>query len=76
MLRMSVLELSQHSGVGVATIKRLEAVDGLPPAHARTLLALQVSLESFGIEFIGSTENAPGVCLVGKKTQVNKTDVK
>ncbi len=76
MLRMSVLELSQHSGVGVATIKRLEAVDGLPPAHARTLLALQASLESFGIEFIGSTENAPGVCLVGKTSQVNQTDVK
>ncbi len=76
MLRMSVLELSQHSGVGVATIKRLEAVDGLPPAHARTLVALQASLESFGIEFVGSPEYAPGVCLVGKTSEVNLKDVK
>lgn len=64
MLRMSVQDLSALSGVGVATIKRLEAVDGLPPAHARTLESLRVCLEGAGIKFVGTIDNAPGVCLI------------
>ena len=64
MLRMSVQDLSALSGVGVATIKRLEAVDGLPPAHARTLESLRVWLEGGGIKFVGTIDNAPGVCLM------------
>ena len=63
MLRMSVQDLSMLSGVGVATIKRLEAVDGLPPAHARTLESLRACLERAGIKFVGTIDNAPGVCL-------------
>ncbi len=64
MLRISVQDLSTYSGVGVATIKRLEAVDGLPPAHARTLESLRTCLEKLGIKFVGTIENAPGVCLM------------
>lgn len=60
---MSVQDLSMLSGVGVATIKRLEAVDGLPPAHARTLESLMDCLERAGIKFVGTIDNAPGVCL-------------
>jgi len=63
MLRMTVADLSVAAGVGVATIKRLEAVDGLPPAHARTLDALQKALEAAGVEFTGTPDDQPGVKL-------------
>lgn len=62
---MTVADLSVQAGIGVATIKRLEAVDGIPPAHARTLDALRKALEAAGVEFIGSPDNAPGVRLKG-----------
>lgn len=65
LLRLTVADLSVQASVGVATIKRLEAVDGIPPAHARTLDALQKALEAAGVEFIGSPDNAPGVRLRG-----------
>ena len=63
LLRMTVLDLSQASGVGVATIKRIEATDGLPSANARTLDALVKAFQGLGIEFIGSYDNGPGVRL-------------
>ena len=66
-MRLSVLELSKHSNVGVATIKRLEAVDGLPAANVRTVDAIQRALESLGIEFIGSSGDRPGVRLKAPK---------
>ena len=37
LLRMTAADLAIRSGVGLATIKRLEAGDGLPPAHAKTI---------------------------------------
>lgn len=63
LLRLTVADLSQASGVGVATIKRIEATDGLPSANARTLDALVKSLENLGVEFIGSYDDGPGVRL-------------
>ena len=65
-IRMTVNQLSQNAGVGVATIKRLEAVDGVPPAQARTLSLLQTALESAGVEFVGSPTENPGVRLKTK----------
>jgi transcriptional regulator with XRE-family HTH domain len=62
-LRWSAAELAQFSGVGVATIRRLELADGVPSSNARTLDALQKTLEAAGIEFIGTPEDAPGVRL-------------
>jgi transcriptional regulator with XRE-family HTH domain len=63
LLRWSAAELAEISGIGVATIRRLELVDGVPSSNARTLVALQQTLEAAGIEFIGSPEDAPGVRL-------------
>lgn len=63
LLRWSAAELAEISGIGVATIRRLELVDGVPSSNARTLVALQQALEAAGIEFIGSPEDAPGVRL-------------
>ena len=61
---MTVVELAQESWVGVATIKRLEACDGLPSANSRTLNALKSALERLGVGFIGSADDAPGVRLL------------
>jgi transcriptional regulator with XRE-family HTH domain len=66
-LKWSARELSASSGVGAATIQRFEQQDGVPEGRSHTLLALQKALEAAGVEFIGSPDNAPGVCLVGPK---------
>ena len=65
-IRITVTQLSESAGIGVATIKRLEAVDGVPPAQARTLTLLQTALESAGVEFVGSPTDNPGVRLKTK----------
>lgn len=67
LLRITAQDLSTASGVGLATIKRLEAGDGLPPAHAQTLDKLTKALEAAGVEFLGSPEDGPGVRLRSKK---------
>ena len=63
LLRLSVADLAKASGVGVATIKRIEAADGLPSANTRTLDALSRALQALGIEFIGGPNDAPGLRL-------------
>ncbi len=66
LIRITVSQLSVSAGIGVATIKRLEAVDGVPPAQARTLTLLQRALESAGVEFVGSPTDNSGVRLKTK----------
>ncbi len=63
LLRWSSQELSEASGIGTATIKRMEVMDGVPAGNVRTLYAIQIALEKAGVEFIGSPEDAPGVRL-------------
>lgn len=63
MLRWTAAELAEASGVGVATIRRLELTDGIPSSNARTLDSLQKALEAAGIEFVGTPDEAPGVRL-------------
>jgi hypothetical protein len=53
--------LSEFSGVGTATIKRLEVMGGVPTGHVRTLMAIKASLETAGIEFLGNPEEGAGV---------------
>ncbi len=63
LVRWSALDLAHESGVGVATIRRLELVEGVPSSNARTLDALQRALEAAGVEFIGTPDDCPGVRL-------------
>ena len=60
-LRISAVELAAKAGVGEQTIKRFEAVDGIPPSRSSTLIDVQKTLEAAGIEFIGSPEDRPGI---------------
>lgn len=63
LLNISQRELAETSGVGLATIKRLETRDGLAGA-ARTIGRLQEVLEGQGIDFINQDErDGPGVRL-------------
>ena len=61
LLRWNSHDLATASGIGVATIKRMEVMSGVPAGNVRTLVALQSALEAAGIEFIGGPDNAPGV---------------
>jgi transcriptional regulator with XRE-family HTH domain len=63
-LRWSAETLSKKAKVGIQTIKRFEAVDGVPPSRSSTLLEVQATLEAAGIEFIGSPTDRPGVRFV------------
>ncbi len=66
LLRWSAQELADRSGIGVATILRLEQQDGVPTGRSHTLLGLQQTLEAAGVEFIGTPDDKPGVRLVGR----------
>jgi len=63
LLRISVIQLAKLSEVGEATIKRIEAGNGLPSANIRTLNLITRAFEKAGIEFIGSPDDRPGVRL-------------
>ncbi|WP_026789782.1 helix-turn-helix domain-containing protein [Pleomorphomonas oryzae] len=60
-LRLSSQELAERSGIAQRTIKRLEAMDGVPASHVSTLVALKAALEAAGVEFVGSPEDGPGI---------------
>jgi transcriptional regulator with XRE-family HTH domain len=60
-LRWSVSELAETTGLSISTIKRIEASDGEPNSTKANLATLQTALEAAGIEFIGTSDDAPGV---------------
>lgn len=62
-LRMPSQELAARSGVAQRTIKRIEAMDGVPASHASTIVALRTALEAAGIEFVGTPDDKPGIRL-------------
>jgi transcriptional regulator with XRE-family HTH domain len=65
LIGMSQQELAQRSSVGLATIKRIEAVGSEITGTAKTLVKIQKALESAGIRFIEEADGAgPGLRLV------------
>ena len=73
LLRWSAADLSAASGVGTATLQRMEVMDGIPSGQVRTLLAIKEALESVGVEFVGSPDDSPGVRL---RTDPKRTALK
>jgi hypothetical protein len=67
LLRWSADLLASKSGIGVATVRRIELSDGMPSSNVKTLSALKKTLEQAGVEFIGAPEDAPGVRLNNPK---------
>jgi ribosome-binding protein aMBF1 (putative translation factor) len=60
-LRWSIEDLSQKTGIGTTTLKRFESGDGVPNGHLRNFETIKGVLEKAGIEFLGSPEEGAGV---------------
>ena len=63
LLRLSVFELADLAGVSSSTIKRLESLTDDTMPRAETVVKVQASLETQGIEFLGTVDDSPGVRL-------------
>ena len=57
-------ELAERSGVGIATVRRMEGARGLPKTTAENVWKVQQALEGAGVVFIDQNEESgPGVRL-------------
>ena len=63
LLRWTALDLANASKVGVATIRRVEVVDGDISATKANQAALRHALEAAGVEFIDENGGGAGVRL-------------
>ena len=63
LFRWSALDLAKASKVGVATIRRVEVVDGEISVTLANEAALRQALEAAGVEFIDDNGGGPGVRL-------------
>ena len=64
LINWSARELAVKSGVGVATVRRMELAEGIPSSNAQNLELVKKTLEVLGVEFIGTPEDRPGVRLI------------
>jgi len=53
--------LGEQAGLSLRTIQTAEADGGEAKVRKSSLLAIKTVLESAGIEFIGSPDDAPGI---------------
>jgi len=72
LLRWSAIDLAKASKVGVATIRRVEVMDGNIPVTSANEAALRTALESAGVEFIDENGGGPGVRLKKAKRDTRK----
>jgi hypothetical protein len=63
LIRWSALDLAKASKVGVATIRRVEVVEGVIPVTIANEAALRSALEAAGVEFLDENGGGPGVRL-------------
>jgi hypothetical protein len=63
LLRWTALDLAKASKVGVATIRRVEVIEGEISATLANEAALRQALETAGVEFIDENGGGPGVRL-------------
>lgn len=64
LIRWSAEDLAEKSGVGLSTIRRMEAADGVPSASGKNLAAVQTALEEAGVVFVTADDRiGPGVRL-------------
>jgi hypothetical protein len=61
MLRWTALDLAARSKVGVATIRRVEVVDGEIPVTLANEAAIRQAFEAAGIEFLDENGTGEGV---------------
>lgn len=65
LLKWSARELAEASGIGWATIQRLESKDGPLAGYGQTHDAIRKALEAQGVQFLegGQVAAGPGVAL-------------
>ena len=64
LLNWSGNDLANKANIGISTIRRIEACDGLlQSASIKTLEAIKEALEKGGVQFIGTPDSQPGVRL-------------
>ena len=56
-------DLADKSGVGITTLRRYEAQDGIPNANKFVIKAIKTCLEEAGVIFSGDPLTDPGVKL-------------
>jgi len=56
-------DLADKSGVGITTLRRYEAQDGIPNANKFVIKGIKNCLEEAGIVFSGDPVKDPGVAL-------------
>ena len=56
-------DLADKSGVGITTLRRYEAQEGIPSANKFVLKAIKSCLEEAGVVFSGDPVETPGVSL-------------
>jgi hypothetical protein len=71
LLRWSALDLAKASKVGVATIRRVEVMEGEIPVTSANQAALRTALEAAGIEFIARTV-ADQACAYESQKKIRK----
>ncbi len=67
LLGWSQARLAEASGLGIATIKRMEGERGPLHSSAGNVLKVQQALEDAGVIFIDADEEGPGVRLKAKR---------
>ena len=72
LVRWSALDLAKASKVGVATIRRVEVVEGEIPVTLANEAALRRALESAGVEFIDENGGGLGVRLRKRTDETKK----
>jgi transcriptional regulator with XRE-family HTH domain len=70
----SMSELSRRGGVSLSTIKRAEAVDGVPKMTYPNNRSIRETFELCGIEFIGTAEDRPGIRIISSRDVGNAPD--
>lgn len=65
--KLSVKDLADASGVAASTIKRMEAVEGVPASSGANLEKVLKALEEHGVHFLdeGNVAPGPGIALKG-----------
>ena len=62
LVKWSAQKLADEAEVGISTVQRMEASEGVPTASTKNLLAVQTALEKH-VVFIPSNGGGPGVRL-------------
>lgn len=65
-LGWTLSQLAESTGIGVATLKRYQAITGVPKSRKGHLQLLQHHFENAGIEFIGTPDDGPGIRIRAK----------